>query len=439
MVNLFIEFWHLTDPNVVWVLSGAILLGSSTGVLGSFLFFRKRSLIGDALAHAALPGVMSAFILFQTRDPFVILGGAIVSCFIGFFFIDYMVKHTKIKEDSALAIVLSLFFAIGIFELTYIQKLDIADKSGLDKILFGQAAALVQSDVIILGIAALLSLTIVVLFYDRLRLITLDRQFAQSLGINVPFYELLLTFAIVLSVVIGLQIFGVVLMAAALLFPVAAGRYWSDSLPCILMLCALFGAISGAASANISYLAPQMPTGPWMVVTLSLIFFISMCFAPNRGALMRYLRTTRNRNKTHDENLLRTFYVICERLSSYHESLAPEQVLSVRNMGTNALRKSIKRLLKHGMIERDNTLYRLTEKGLNEAEKITRYHRLWELYLTNRANIPAQMVHDSAENVEHVLTPELEHRISDELGAPVQDPHGRVIPSNDPFVGGIRS
>ena len=439
MLELFIEFWRLTDPNVVWVLSGAILLGSSTGVLGSFLFFRKRSLIGDALAHAALPGVMSAFILFQTRDPLVILSGAIISCFIGFFFIDYMVKHTKIKEDSALAIVLSLFFAIGIFELTYIQKLEVASKSGLDKILFGQAAALVQADVIILGIAALLSLAIVALFYDKLRLITLDRQFAQSLGMNVTFYELLLTFSIVLSVVIGLQIFGVVLMAAALLFPVAAGRYWSDSLPCILLLCAIFGALSGAASANISYLAPQMPTGPWMVVMSSIIFFISMCFAPNRGALMRYIRIKNQANRSNDENLLRTFYVIGERGNSFTQLLAPEQVLSVRNMGVKVLRQSINRMLKKHMIERENMCYRLTDKGLNEAKKITRYHRLWELYLTQRANISPNLVHESAEDVEHMLTPELERRISEELGYPEQDPHGQIIPKNDQLAGGNAS
>lgn len=435
MLDLFLEFWTLNDPNVIWVLSGAILLGSSTGVLGSFLFFRKRSLIGDALAHAALPGVMSAFILFQTRDPLVILSGAIISCFIGFFFIDYLTKHTKIKEDSALAIVLSLFFAIGIFELTYIQKLSVAAKSGLDKILFGQAAALVQADVIILGIAAALSLNIVILFYDKLRFITLDRQFAQAMGMNVVFYELLLTFAIVLSVVVGLQIFGVVLMTAALLFPVAAGRYWSDCLPWILVLCAIFGAFSGAISANISYLAPQMPTGPWMVVVLSFIFLLSMLFSPHRGVLVRSLRHAQKVKRTHDENVLRTFYVIGERSQTPQALLAHEQVLSVRNMEAKALQHSLKRLLQQGFLEKQQYLYRLTEKGLHEAQKITRYHRLWELYLTERANIDPNTVHDSAEQVEHWLTPELEKRISDELDNPKQDPHGRSIPNRIRLVG----
>lgn len=435
MLELFLEFWSLSDPNVVWVLSGAVLLGSSTGVIGSFLFFRKHSLIGDALAHAALPGVMSAFILFQSRDPLVILGGAVVSSFIGFFFIDYMNKHTKIKEDSALAIVLSLFFAIGIFELTYIQKLDIAAKSGLDKILFGQAAALVRADVIVLGIAGLLSLAIVVLFYDKLRLITLDRQFARAIGMNVLFYDLLLTFAVVLSVVIGLQIFGVVLMAAALLFPVAAGRYWSDSLPWILALCGIIGATSGAVSANISYLAPQMPTGPWMVIILSLIFLLSLCFAPHRGVISRYLKNRRRNQRINDENLLRSFYVIGERRNDFVQVIAPEQILSVRNMSGWILHDSIRRMQRKRMIEHDNFLYRLTTKGLREAEKITRYHRLWELYLTRQANVAPNMVHDSAEDVEHLLTPELEQRISQELGNPQNDPHGRMIPNHQLVAG----
>lgn len=431
MLDLFFEFWALNDPNVVWVLSGAVLLGSSTGVIGSFLFFRKRSLMGDALAHAALPGVMTAFILFHTRDPLVILAGALVSCLAGFFFIDYLIRRTRIKEDSALAIVLSFFFAIGIFELTYIQKLNIAAKSGLDKILFGQAAALVQADVIVLGIASVLSLTIVTVFYDKLRLITLDRQYARSLGMNVTFYELLLTFVTVLSVVIGLQIFGVVLIAAALLIPVAAGRYWSDSLPWILVLCALFGALSGAASANISYLMPQMPTGPWMVVILTLIFVISMCFAPGRGVVSRYLRGVRHSRRVNDENLLRTFYVIGERRRSFRQVIAPEQVLTVRNMGMRVLHRTIRRMLRQGLIEKEYMQYRLTGKGLLEAEKITRYHRLWELYLTRRADVAPNRVHDSAEVAEHLLTPELEQRIRHELGDPSLDPHGRAIPEPD--------
>src|SRR5690606_7025568 len=143
----FREFWSFSDPNVVWVVCGSLILGASAGAIGCFAFLRKRALTGDALAHAALPGVTSAFLLFQSRDPLVILGGAIVSCIAGYLVIEYLVNRTKVKEDSAFAIVLSLFFAFGIFQLTYIQKSEFAGQSGLDKLLFGQAAALVGDDV----------------------------------------------------------------------------------------------------------------------------------------------------------------------------------------------------------------------------------------------------------------------------------------------------
>jgi len=428
MWQLLVEFWQLDDPNVIWVLSGCVLLGTSTAVLGAFLFFRQHSLIGDALAHAALPGVMSAFMLFHSRDPLIILSGALCSSLIGFFCIDYLNKHSKIKPDSALAIVLSLSFAIGIFELSYIQKLEVAGKSGLDKMLFGQAAALVQEDVQVLGIAGLLCLAIVLLFYDKLRLITLDRQFAQSIGMKLRFYDLLLTFAVVLSVVIGLQIFGVVMMAAALLFPVAAARYWSDNLAWIIALCALIGASSGAVSANISYLAPQMPTGPWMVVVLAVVFLSSLGFAPRRGIISQRLQSWRHKRRIDDENLLRSFYVLAERSGDFTRPVAAEQILSVRSMPAKALRQALQRMLQQGFLESHQSLYRLSRKGLEQAEKITRYHRLWELYLTRQANVASHRVHDSAEQVEHLLTPELEQRLSQELGHPVTDPHGRSIP-----------
>ena len=154
---------------------------------------------------------------------------------------------------------------------------------------------------------------------------------------------------------------------------------------------------------------------------------------------MRYIRITNQANRSNDENLLRTFYVIGERGNSFTQLLAPEQVLSVRNMGVKVLRQSINRMLKKHMIERENMCYRLTDKGLNEAKKITRYHRLWELYLTQRANISPNLVHDSAEDVEHMLPPELERRISEELGYPEQDPHGQIIPKNDQLAGGNAS
>ncbi|MDX1352405.1 MAG: iron chelate uptake ABC transporter family permease subunit [Thiomicrorhabdus sp.] len=199
-------FWRFEDMNALWVLMGGILLGMSASVIGAFAFLRKRSLIGDALAHAALPGVMMAFLLFQTRDPLIMFFGAVSSSFIGFFIIDWLPKNTKIKPDAALAITLSFFFALGLMLLSYIQGMNVANKSGLDKILFGQAAAMTQDDIRLLGYVAIIVLVTVALFFQKLRLIAFNRNYARTLGIKVNGYELLLALLIVMSVVVGLQL-----------------------------------------------------------------------------------------------------------------------------------------------------------------------------------------------------------------------------------------
>lgn len=443
MWQLFIEFWRLSDPNVVWVLSGAILLGAGAGVIGCFAFLRKRSLTGDALAHAALPGVTTAFILFQTRDPLVIFGGAMTSCLLGYLLIEYLINQTRIKEDSAFAIVLSLFFALGIFQLTMIQKSGLAAQAGLDKLLFGQAASLVRSDVMLLGGLAVMLLLFVVIFFQKLKLICFDRDFASASGTNVRVYELLLAAAIVVSVVIGLQLVGVVLMAAIMLTPAAAARYWSNDLKVVLLLAGVFGAISGIIGANVSYLAPRMPTGPWMVVGVTAIFALSMLCAPRRGLLGRLRRRFLLGRRVAEENLLRTIYKIGEQRGGHLQMIESGAVLSARSMEYRQFDAALQRLIVKGKIEQQHEGFRLTPSGLERAKEVTRFHRLWELYLTRQIHIAEDHVHDDADEIEHILTPELEARLMAELDSPAEDPHGKSIPpaqsamqsSSDPTEG----
>lgn len=430
MYDLFIDFWRLHDPNVRWVLFGSIMLGASAGVIGSFAFLRKRSLTGDALAHAALPGVTTAFMLTGSRDPIIIGLGAMVSCFVGYLTIEYLVNRTRIKEDSAFAIVLSLFFALGIFQLTRIQKIGLASQAGLDKLLFGQAAGLGSYDVKILALVSIGLLCFIGVAFRQLKAISFDRQYAQTIGIKVVLYELLLAVALVLAVVTGLQLVGVVLMAAILLTPAAAGRYWTDDLKKLLWLAGLFGALSGIAGANISYLAPRMPTGPWMVVAVTTIFAISFLMAPRRGLLGRIYRQNKVSKKITEENLLRTIFKIGESQGDFGCKVDSGDILNFRNMKLSELEGAIQRLHKKKMLSFEGGSYSLTNDGLSRAKEVTRFHRLWELYLTKHINVAQDHVHDEAEDIEHIITPELEKRLLAELDSPVQDPHGRTIPSS---------
>ncbi|WP_321324140.1 iron chelate uptake ABC transporter family permease subunit [Thiomicrorhabdus sp.] len=426
-----LTFWQFEDMNAVWVLFGGVLLGMSASVIGAFAFLRKRSLIGDALAHAALPGVMMAFLLFQTRDPWVMFLGAVTSSFIGFFLIDWLPKNTKIKPDAALAITLSFFFALGLMLLSYIQGLNIENKSGLDKILFGQAAAMTQDDIRLLGYVAVTILLAVGLFFQKLRLITFNRNYARTLGVNVQAYELLLALLIVMSVVVGLQLVGVVLMAAVLLTPIAAARFWSNELSHLLVLSAIIGGVSAIISTQVSYIAPAMPTGPWMVVSLSALFFISLLFAPNKGLIKKHLEHKQLRQKVAEENILRTLYKLLERNTLEQQDFNQADIQALRSVPSSDLQKTLKLLCKKQLIESSSRGFRMTPQGLELATQLTRRHRLWENYLNEQAELTPEQVHKQAERIEHILTAEQEQQLALELANANSDPHGNPIPANN--------
>ncbi len=437
--QLFLEFWSFTDANATWVLIGTVLLGVSASVIGSFAFLRKRSLMGDALAHAALPGVMTAFILFQTNSPLVMFFGAIFSSFMGLFLMDWLPKNTKIKPDAAMAITLSFFFALGLMELSYIQGLEVTGKSGLDKMLFGQAAAMLPEDLLLLSVVAISILSLVTIFFDKFRLLAFNRVYAQALGLNIAFYETILALLIVTSVVIGLQIVGVVLMAAVLLTPVAAARFWSKNLSTMLFTAGAIGGVSGLISANISYMAPSMPTGPWMVVVLSILFILSFLFAPERGLVANLNKQHKLRLKVREENILRTLYVLNERRPrknnveiTFNHAFSLEDIMKFRSVKLDELYKTLKRLCRKELLVKHPSQQvdiQLSEKGIADATKLTRRHRLWESYLTQKANVSAESVHGQAEKVEHLLTDEQTEQLEEELiNQATRDPHGQSIP-----------
>ncbi|WP_199620563.1 metal ABC transporter permease [Paenibacillus alkalitolerans] len=279
----------LTDPNIRWILLGSLLLGLSSGVLGTFAYLRKQSLMGDALAHAALPGVCIAFMLTNTKSLWFFLIGAAIAGIIATFGIGFITRNSRIKQDTALAIVLSVFFGIGIMLLTHIQQSGSGNQAGLDKFLFGQAAAMVSADVYtMMGLAVFLILVCSLLFKE-FKLMSFDAGFAKMIGYPVAFLEQFLMFLIVIAVVIGIQAVGVVLMASMLITPAVAARYWTDRLGLMAALAGIFGAVSGSAGTLLSTTANNLPTGPLAVLAATAIFVVSLMFAPRRGILAKLI------------------------------------------------------------------------------------------------------------------------------------------------------
>jgi len=272
-----------------------------------------------------------------------------------------------------------------------------------------------------------LVLVTVVLFFQKFRLIAFNRVYAQTLGVPVRFYEIVLAILIVLSVVVGLQLVGVVLMAAILLTPIAAARFWSHQLRHLLALAALFGALSASLGAQISYVAPAMPTGPWIVVSLSLLFFISFIFAPKQGLIKRHLEDRALRERVIQENILRTLYKLLERSHFERNGFSLAEITELRSLSGTELRNRLAQMVRRGWVQQHKQQYALTEKGLLKAVKLTRRHRLWESYLSQHADMTSDQVHQQAERIEHILNQEQEAQIVAELMAHF-DPHGAPIP-----------
>jgi manganese/zinc/iron transport system permease protein len=427
-MNSMIEFLSLADPNVRYVVVGSLLLTASSAIVGSFTFLNKKSLIGDAIAHAVLPGICLGFILSGTKNPLYLIGGAFVTGWLSLVLVNYITAKTRIKEDTAIGLILSVFFGIGILMLTVIQKSGNAAQSGLDHFLFGKAAALVANDLVVFGTVAVILLIMVFLLFKEFTLLAFDKNFAMAIGLPVKAIELILTSLIVLAVVIGIQAVGVVLMAAILITPAAAARFWTDKIKVLLLLSSVFGALSGVAGAYISYLAPAMPTGPWIVIVISTIAFVSFFFAPRRGVISRVIRQSAIRKTINDENVLKAFYQLGEEHKDFMTQRHPEEILRKRKMAPARLHKIMQRLKAEGYLKHAENSWELTEEGRMKAQRVVKIHRLWELYLTTKLHIAPDHVHDDADTIEHLLTPELEAELEKVLEYPKVDPHKSEIP-----------
>ena len=274
---------------------GSMLLGIVSGVLGSFAVLRRQGLLGDALSHAALPGIAIAFMLTGSRQTIILLLGAGIAGWIGTMLFMRIVKDTTISEDTALGVILSTFFGVGILLLTLIQNQNNANQAGLERYLFGQAAALVAGNVRTFAILGAIALLILIAFYKEFKLLSFDPDFAASIGLPTRTLDILLTSLLVVAVMIGLQTVGVVLMAAMVIGPGAAARQWTDHLLTMLVLAGSFGAVAGVTGAVISVQGDRLPTGPMIILTLTVIVLVSLFLAPKHGYVPEYLRHRRNR------------------------------------------------------------------------------------------------------------------------------------------------
>ena len=417
----------LRNYNTRLVVICTMLLGCACGLMGGFLLLRKRSLMGDTLSHATLPGVCLAFFIGvmlggQGKSLPLLLCGATVTGVLGCATVLFIRNHSRIKDDAAMGIVLSVFFGAGVVLLTMVTKMPDGAAAGLESFIYGKTASMVLSDFRLLVVVTVCVLLLSVLLFKEFRLLCFDEVYAAAQGWPVKFLDILLLALVTAVTVAGLQAVGLILIIAFLITPAAAARFWTDRLDQMLCLSALIGGVSGWLGASVSALIPNMPAGALIVLVAAVLFLFSMLFGIERGVLVRFIRQLNLKRSVGRQHLLRAMYEILEadgqRMNGMSIRAVPFRQLRGRRTWTDRqLRHCLRRAYHQGLIDtvRKNDAILLTQAGLDAAAQVTRNHRLWELYLIEYADVATSRVDRDADEVEHVLGEKLVALLEEKL------------------------
>ncbi|MBB65155.1 MAG: ABC transporter permease [Waddliaceae bacterium] len=437
--------FYFTDPVLRGPTIACMLMCLASSLVGVMVYLRKQSLLGESLSHAAYPGVLGGVLLgvfvFAGLDegPLLaafILIGAFLSALLGLWIIEILTRHLSVRNDAALCFVLSMAFGIGITAASRLQFTHTQLYRHVNIYFYGQAATMTDLHVLVYACISLLVVALISLMYKELQLITFDRDFASIIGIRTKTIDTALFILIVLAVVVGIRSVGVVLMSAMLIAPAVSARQWTNRLSVMLILAALFGLSSGFMGNYLSvelgeYFSNKypneniaLPTGPMIVLVAMGICFVSLFLAPERGLLSRLGRIFLFRYKCIEENFLKALWRINADGDVTWLDLS-------RRMDTNRILAELvlfQMRIKGYIFRKSFNVYQLTGQGRQRATHVVRLHRLWELYLVDEIGIGAEKVHRNAEEMEHIITPNLEKRLSELLKDPKVDPHQQPIP-----------
>jgi manganese/zinc/iron transport system permease protein len=458
--NDIIRVLTLQDYNTRVVLLGTLLLGVTSGIVGTFMLLRRQALIGDVVSHSALPGVAIAFLIGEAVSPgsgrslHWLLAGAAATGLLAVVCVGIIRRYSVVKPDAALATVLGVFFGFGAVLFKTVQELPTGNQAGLQQFILGSASTMIASDVAIIAKATVVVLVLSLLLFKELAILSFDEDFAAAQGWP--------TGLVVGITVIGLESVGI-LMVALLITPPTAARFWTDNFARMTLVAAAIGGASATVGCLLSAMVPKLAGGPTIVLSGTAFFILSMLFGTRRGIVHRWLRQAANRSRIGRDDLLRAMYEIIEArlVSSADETVNADglnispslnggeatveesalfarqavqisELLNHRSWSARRVRQVIAAAEREGTIRMDSeTGWRLTSSGATTARRAVRNHRLWELYLISHAEIAPSHVDRDADDIEHVLGTEVIEQLEQLLASRV--PPAAVPPSPHPL------
>jgi manganese/zinc/iron transport system permease protein len=421
-----------------------MLMCLSAGLVGVLAFLQRKSLVGETLSHATYPGMIVGMLaavpwLHQESQGHLLnlsgMIGAAISSFIALKCIHLLQSRFKVPADAALCFILASFFGIGMALSSQVQFTHTTLYMKMQSYLYGQPATMTDFHIYLYGALSFVVILVLVLFYKEFQLLLFDRQYARTLGLNISLFDNLSLLLIVFAVIIGIRSVGVLMISSMLIAPAVAARQLTQRVSTLFCLSGTFALLSGFMGNYLSVEFPiwigssslLLPTGPTIILFACFLSIFLLFFAPERGFCPRLLRAVLFRERCNRENVLKSIW----RCGQEQKVVSFGSILHWLELSPLHLKFILWKLKRHGWVK--DYSYRevtLTQDGSNMAAKIVRLHRLWELYLTEYIEMGRERVHYSAEEMEHILTPEIEAELTKLLKNPQEDPHNQPIPQN---------
>jgi len=413
---------------------GCMLMAISTSLMGVISFLKKRSLVGETISHSTYPGVVLGIIFFATFFPrfesmsiVFVLVFAFLSSVLSMKILNYIETRFHVKSDAGLCFILASFFGFGLLLASHAQFAFTNHYKKIQMYLYGQTATMHDVHILIYGLLTSLIVLLIYIFYRPLQLVLFDEGHAKSLNINVSKINKLFNYLLVLSLVVGIRSVGIVLASGMLIAPVIAARQYTDRLSLLFVLSAIFSAISAFLGNYLSVVMSidsnrTLPSGPLIVLVSASIAFLSLLFAPKNGLIFRLARISEFKRRCLQENILKYIWKTNGR------EVGHSSIKDFFHLNSVSLKYTLLQMKRKKHIYNSNGSYRLTKRGEQIASNIVRLHRLWELYLASHLGMSIERVHPNAEEMEHILTPEIEQKLVSILNNPKKDPHKQPIP-----------
>ncbi len=400
-------------------LIASVTIGISCGLIGTYIMLRRMSLIGDALAHAVLPGVVVSFIV-AGKSEIALFFGAVTAGIITALLIGFVNRNSKIKEDTSIGIIFTGAFALGILLVSQLKQVHI----DLSSYLFGDVLGVSSGDIILSGVIMVVILVVIVMYYKQLLITSFDPTMALTIGISTTLIHYMLMTLLSMSIVAGLQSVGVILIIAMLITPPATAYLLSNNLKKILLISSLLGMFSSVAGLYLSYHF-NFASGASIVLVAVALFMLAFLFSPREGVITKLYRRIKTSRSILSDDVIKLFYKH-RAAGSVPELL--KMISGELGVSASKVRSAIRLLILKGLISSTNGSYNITSDGSRYALRLIRIHRLWETYITKEHVTDIEHIHPEAEKIEHLLPEELVDELDEELGFPEKDPHGSEIP-----------